>query len=667
MHHALRLLMLVAAATLVPLAAQGQATPIGDILKLPPLELKAPAKVRAATAALGLGRQRLALVLVQSQIGGVPLPAAVRDAQAVAAALEKAGYVVMPRPDLGRDALRGALKEFRNRLQPGGAGLIYVAGAAAQVEGQSLLLTRDLADAANPADTTALRSAGVPLTELVEALQITPTSLRLLVVDAATPLPTLAPASSGLAAPVLPEGVMALLSAGPGRLIPARAPAPLPQPTPTDPRALAGSAFGTALVHALTTAGSTGPDALRNARRLAIDGTGGAVAPWLGGRTDEEDELGDPGLIESVLPPTPEDAAARAVAKAAGLAGNEVKARLQGDEPVRSAPPPASTAPPINPALPTAAVGAAATAAGVAGAVLAQEQAAKAEAITTATQVATQVLGQVAAGVVKAVTSTEPERDKQGDQREAAETARPTTPPPAAAPVAQPVAPSAAPAAAPAPAPPTAPAPTAPSAVGLPPLNPFGYAAGDSFTYRRIDQWKGEVVGRVVQVIRQLMPDGEMQAEGSQGEQALDAQGRTRSRSGPEGRSEFQPVEEFWWSKPQRGQSRDVEFKEFFQRSDGRGERRWSGEVEVGRRTQIETPAGRFDVLPMEGEGWYHEILQPGNLRRSVMWARTVWYSLELGHPVAIDIVERDASSRLLRKERLELLQAQTSRTVPAQ
>lgn len=203
--------------------------------------------------------------------------------------------------------------------------------------------------------------------------------------------------------------------------------------------------------------------------------------------------------------------------------------------------------------------------------------------------------------------------------------------------------------------------------MGLPPLNPFGYAAGDSFTYRRIDQWKGEVVGRLVLVIRQLMPDGEMEAEGSQGAQTLDAQGRTRSRSGPEGRSEFQPVEEFWWSRPQRGQSRDVEFKEFFQRTDGRGERRWSGEVEVGRRTQIETPAGRFDVLPMEGEGWYHEILQPGNLRRSVMWERTVWYSPELGHPVAIDIVERDASSRLLRKERLELLQAQTSRTVPPQ
>jgi uncharacterized caspase-like protein len=660
MHHTVRLLLLVGATAALPLVAAAQSTPIGEILKLPPLELKAPPKVRAATAALGLGRQRLALVLVQSQIGGVPLPAAVRDGQAVAAALEKAGYVVMPRPDLGRDAVRAALKEFRSRLQPGGAGLIYVAGAAAQLDGQSLLLTRDLPAPASPtatAEPAALRAAGLPLTELLEALQITPPSLRLLVVDAAAPLPAVPAAQQGLATPAVPEGVMALLSATPGRAIALQPPAPLPQPTPTDPRALAGSAFGTAFVHALTTARSTGPDALRNARRLAIDGTGGAVAPWLGGRSDEEDELGEPGLIESVLPPTPEDAAARAVAKAAGLARNQIKARLQGDEPVRSPPPEASTAPPINPALPaatTGAVGAAAGVAGVVGAVAAQEQALQAEAVQTAVQAAVQAGTQVLATVAQAVTASTAGRETQGDKRDTDAPTAAAAPPGPAAPAAPP-APPAAPAA----------APSAPP--GLPPLNPYGYAAGDSFTYRRIDEWKGEVVGRVVQVIRQLMPDGEMQADGSQGEQALDAQGRTRSRSGPEGRSEFQPVEEFWWSKPQRGQSRDVEFKEFFQRPDARGERRWSGEVEVGRRTQIQTPAGRFDVLPMEGEGWYHEILQPGNVRRSVMWERTVWYSPELGHPVAIDIVERDASSRLLRKERLELLQAQTSRTVPAQ
>lgn len=196
-------------------------------------------------------------------------------------------------------------------------------------------------------------------------------------------------------------------------------------------------------------------------------------------------------------------------------------------------------------------------------------------------------------------------------------------------------------------------------------MNPYGYAPGDTFTYRRVDQWKGEEIGRVVQVIRQVMSDGEMEAQQGNAAQALDAQGRTRSRSGPEGRSEFTPVEEFWWSRPKPGESRDVEFSEIFRRGDGHGERRWEGEVEVGKPTRIETPAGTFDVLPMEGEGWFHEIRQPGNVRRSVMWERTVWYSPDLGHPVAIDIIERDAGSRLLRKERIELTDARTSRTVP--
>lgn len=115
----------------------------------------------------------------------------------------------------------------------------------------------------------------------------------------------------------------------------------------------------------------------------------------------------------------------------------------------------------------------------------------------------------------------------------------------------------------------------------------------------------------------------------------------------------------------QGGESRDVAFNEVFENRDGRGERRWEGEVEVGKPTRLTTSAGTFDVLPMEGSGWVREWRTPQRTRRDIKWWRTVWYSPELGHPVAIDILERDAGSRMLRKERLELVHMNTSRSVP--
>lgn len=196
-------------------------------------------------------------------------------------------------------------------------------------------------------------------------------------------------------------------------------------------------------------------------------------------------------------------------------------------------------------------------------------------------------------------------------------------------------------------------------------MNPYGYAAGDSFTYRRVDQWKGESVGLVMQVIDALQTAGELSGREGDDTVTFDAQGRVRSRSGPGGSATFTPAESFWWSGPKVGESRDIAFDEEFESRDGRGKRRWEGEVEVGRPTRLTTSAGTFDVLPMEGEGWVREWRMPQRTRRDVQWERTVWYSPELGHPVAIDIVERDAANRLLRKERLELVHLQTSRSVP--
>ena len=614
--------------------------------------LPIPAEVRVVGEALGLGRQRLALVVGLSRIGGFDMPAVRRDAAAVAEALRRAGFLVMARPDIGVDTLRRSVAEFRQRLEPAGAGLIYVAGAGARLDGRSWLLTRSLGATSPSAE--ALKAASLDLAELVQALQITPSSLRLLVVDAATPLPGLPAAWQGLQAPALPDGVMALLAAQPGAVSPAWQPPPLPTPPPKDPREATGSPFGTAFVHALLSSGHSGPTVLHQTRRLALDATEGLVNPWIGGRSDERDEFGAPTLP---IAQWPEAAAVRAMRTLAGAALDEW----------RRQPRPAQ-APPTAPADPSVADGRPLLSdLGKAGAVAAAAAGAVAAAAAAADVAPSSVIAVAAAPVAAAVRSTLPTAGRDGerglaDRREPVDGLR--TPAPPAGPPATPAsAPSGAP---PAPTPPPAGPPGVMPAAAppLPALNPFGHAAGDRFTYRRVDEWKGETVGLLALVIEQVLANGELQAREGDDEQILDAQGRTRSRKGPSGRSSFEPVEGFWWARPQKGQTRDVDFMETFEQTDSRGERHWEGEVEVGRPTHIETAAGRFEVLPLEGAGWYREWRMPQRWRRDVRWARTVWYAPELGRPVAIDILERDAASRLLRKERLELIDVRTSRSV---
>jgi YD repeat-containing protein len=196
-----------------------------------------------------------------------------------------------------------------------------------------------------------------------------------------------------------------------------------------------------------------------------------------------------------------------------------------------------------------------------------------------------------------------------------------------------------------------------------PRVNPYGYAEGDTFTYRVIDGWKNEVSGSTTTAIEEVLDDGQLLANGQTTE--LDAQGRLKSQRQPDGSvSQFEPCQDLWWSNPTRGESRRVDFKENVQRPDGtRGQIEWKGSSRVGRPAKIETPAGEFEVLPIETKGWYYEAI--AGRRISGQFSRTVWYSNQLGHPVAIDIEDTDSLGKLLKRERVELTHAQQSRAAP--
>ena len=769
--------------------------PVGGVpthlpaLQLPSVEqlrLVVPRQVQAATAALGFGRQRLAFVLSIGTVGSHQvLHSASRDGLAVASALRSAGFVVMVREDATSSELRAALKEFRERLQPGGMGLLYATALGAQVNGRNLLLPRETtvdAAASGAAVGEVLRSQGVPVQELVDALTGTPESTRMLVLDAAYKHPVLDKLpQSGLLAQPLPPGMMALFAQSPLVVQAVPAVAPLPQPTPSDPQLLAASTFARLLVRAVLTPKLSGVEVLRNTQRALVDSTQGAVMPWLAGDTDAREELAELTLLDAVLPRTPEEFAREGVKRAAsqmvkpaGLQAGVQAGAPAGAQPVAellqqtqvpasvnpSSPGTASTpnAPAENtraslPEVPGnttalgstvnalgAAAGVAGTVASVAGTVAtvaigvkaAQAVAAATVASTvasTAVGAATSVAGNVVALATRLGSSGSGESTVRLVASVAAavpaapaapifasqplpltastttSTATSSTPSTLAAPVAARGLTAKAgemsvadvlqaSAAVPAPAsvatkPPAsrtrineatdgASGPLSQSTDGRTTRNPaggerpvyqprrnsHGYAEGDTFSYQVTDTWKGEITGRYTTAIEEVLDNGQLLANGQQ--VALDAQGRLKSLRGVDGSLQrFEPHQDLWWSKPTPGQSRDVDFKEIFERADkSRGETQFKGSSTVGRLQKIDTPAGPFDALPIETSGWYHETLANGT-RTSGKFERTVWYSPQLQHPVAIDIKDVDRLGKLLKRERVELTHAQQVRSAP--
>lgn len=704
------------AAAAAPFApGSAAATPQAESAAPPSLDgirLETPRPIRAATAMLGMGRQRLALVVGLGKIGArTALDSAARDVRAVAGALAAGGYLVMRREDVAAAELRAALAEFRARLQPEGLGFVYVTGLGAQLGGGNLLLARDarLEDDADAARATmALAQGTVPIAEVIDALQGTADSPRLLAIDAAYAHPALARLQQpGLAEPRLPPGMMALFSQPLGAVQRLPAVAPLPDPPPTNPRELAASHFARALLTALAQPRTSGPAALRATQRSLAETAPAQAPPWLGGSSDEREEFAELTILDALLPRSAEEAtqtaleqlAKRALVNQASGDGAKPVAEVlqqarapedatQGTQ--RRLPQPSDTARALGhaPSAPSLAAAATGTAAGVAEAAAARAAtgvAAGAAAGGSAAAGAAADAGSALSKAAKAMLATERKSDGA-----AAADAVPTAvgqatiaaaPPSAAlaaagaaiaaaAPVTPPVA--AAPPQTSMPPDPTAAAPDGRTVragergerpLYTPRTNAFGYAEGDTFAYRVVDTWKGEVSGGFTHAVEEVLEDGRMLGNG--GQLALDAEGRLRHVERSDGsRSDFEPHEDSWWAAPRRGEQRDVQYIETFRRADGvRGSTEWSGSASVGRARRIETPAGAFDALPIESDGWWTERIGNG-LRTQGKWSRTVWYAPSLGHPVAIELQLNDPRGRLLHRERAELTHAQTSRTV---
>jgi hypothetical protein len=193
-------------------------------------------------------------------------------------------------------------------------------------------------------------------------------------------------------------------------------------------------------------------------------------------------------------------------------------------------------------------------------------------------------------------------------------------------------------------------------------INSYGHAEGDVLSYQLTDTRKDEVLQNYTLSIDQVTPDGQLSANG--GAFRMDPEGRLRARKSEDGSTvRYEPSQDWWWARPQVGESRSVGHKETYARADNaRGVIDWRGTAQVGSARQIETQAGDFEVLSIKTTGTGLETPEGGKPRK-LLFTRTVWFAPKLGVPVAIDIEDNDEGGKPVRRERIELTHAQQQRT----
>jgi Caspase domain len=193
--------------------------------------------------------------------------------------------------------------------------------------------------------------------------------------------------------------------------------------------------------------------------------------------------------------------------------------------------------------------------------------------------------------------------------------------------------------------------------------NAWGHAEGDTLSYQVTDTRKDELLQSYTVAIDSVAADGQLRANG--GAWLLDPQGRVLQQRAEDGaQSRYEPLQDGWWQQPQPGESREVAYVESYVLADrSRGRTEWRGTAQVGTARVLETAAGEFEVLPIRTSGRYSRKPEGAAAAQEGQFTRTVWFAPKLGLPVAIEIEDNDATGRALKRERIELILAQTARS----
>ncbi|MBN2141182.1 MAG: caspase family protein [Desulfovibrionaceae bacterium] len=168
-------------------------------------------------AAFAVHGRRVALVIGNGAYPQAPLKNPVHDAKDMAAALQKLGFEVILRQDVGQRPMEDAISRFWSKLKRGGTGLFYFAGHGIQVEGRNYLVPVD-ADLESESD---VRFECVDAGRVLGKMEDAGNELNIVILDACRNNPfarSFRSAGRGLAKMDAPTGSLIAYATAPGAI-----------------------------------------------------------------------------------------------------------------------------------------------------------------------------------------------------------------------------------------------------------------------------------------------------------------------------------------------------------------------------------------------------------------------------------------------------------------
>jgi hypothetical protein len=242
---------------------------------------------------------RIAFVVGNSTYGPGAIPNALNDAGLVAEALRSLGFEIVEGGNLSQPDFIQGYREFLGKVEAAGPetlAFVYFSGHALSFEGENFLLGVD-AQLARESD---IPIQGIRLSDLMRPLADAPSRAKVMMIDAARPLP-FRPQGRGLAIGLAsiepPQGMLIAYSSAPGTVVPDR---------PGD-----YGAYATAIAEMLRAPGVDLDTAFTHIRSRTHLTTEGQQTPWHLSAISEPIELVPPTAAASAAvaaPPPPRQA-----------------------------------------------------------------------------------------------------------------------------------------------------------------------------------------------------------------------------------------------------------------------------------------------------------------------------------------------------------------------
>ncbi len=201
-----------------------------------------------------------------------PLDNPSNDAKAIAGSLAEVGFEVTLRTDTDLKAMKGAVREFIQKLPEGSVALVFYAGHGVQVKGQNYLIPVD----AEMAEEYEVPDETLSMDTLMRGLEQAGTALNILILDCCRDDPysrswrgtRSAAGTGGLNMPTdMPQGMFIAFSTSPGR-------------TAEDGDG-ANSPYSAALAREILAPGMDFEKVFKNVGAQVAKATGGLQEPWV--------------------------------------------------------------------------------------------------------------------------------------------------------------------------------------------------------------------------------------------------------------------------------------------------------------------------------------------------------------------------------------------------